>query len=230
MSAGVPAACGCCAANAMYYTVWLLLLERSHARKLPVLGVLASLWMANYLGFFLGQVIGIGCAELTAQAGVQAGLQAGAQASAQLGEQATSQFGAQATSLLGAQSASQLGVQILVWFVMACLLVAALVYAGVCREKKRLVLSNETYAGPVETGADSADEPALLLANKCSLSAREVEVMLMWCQGHTQAYLEENLFISRNTVKTHLRNIYRKTGAHDRDSLLALIDETKAKN
>ncbi len=178
--AGVPGAFGMCASNAVYYTVWLVLLERARVRKLPIIGLLASLWMANFLGVLAGQVIG---------------------------------------AFVGPDAGAPLG------FVgMACLLAAALVYAGVRGMQGRVELSSETLSEPA---APKSDEKALLLAERCGLSARETEIMLLWVTGHTASYLEEQLFISRNTVKTHLRHIYRKTGVSDRDALLTLIDSQK---
>ena len=36
-------------------------------------------------------------------------------------------------------------------------------------------------------------------------------------------YIAEKLFISSNTVKTHIRRIYEKTGVHSRDQLIDLF-------
>lgn len=176
-AAGIPGALGACASNAVYYAVWLILLERAQMRKLPVLGLLASLWMANYLGILAGQVIG---------------------------------------SLAGPDGGAVVG-----YLAMACLTAAALVYAGVRGGQDRIGLSEETLREPA---VPKTEEAALAVAARCGLSARETEIMLLWITGHTAAHLEEQLFISRNTVKTHLRHIYRKTGVSDRDALLNLVE------
>ena len=40
------------------------------------------------------------------------------------------------------------------------------------------------------------------------------------------AYLQEKLFISEGTAKTHIRHIYGKTGVHSQQELMRLIDDT----
>lgn len=68
------------------------------------------------------------------------------------------------------------------------------------------------------------DRKVTVLAKQCSLSPREQEVCSIWLKGHTQAFVERELFISRSTVKTHLNHIYAKTGAANREQLLQLVD------
>ena len=46
----------------------------------------------------------------------------------------------------------------------------------------------------------------------------------MWLTGHGLKYIQENLFISEATVKTHVRNIYRKCDTHNRAEILALYE------
>lgn len=67
-----------------------------------------------------------------------------------------------------------------------------------------------------------------LVASRFKLSPREQEVLAIWVTGRTGAYLEKTLFISRNTVKTHLNHIYAKTNTSNREQLLELIDDIDA--
>lgn len=49
-----------------------------------------------------------------------------------------------------------------------------------------------------------------------TLSAREIEVIQLLSSGITNQQIADTLYISRNTVKIHLQNIYRKLGATNR--------------
>ena len=51
------------------------------------------------------------------------------------------------------------------------------------------------------------------------LSNREREVSGLVSRGFTNEEIGDRLDISEPTVKTHLRNIYSKTGIHDRANL-----------
>ena len=48
------------------------------------------------------------------------------------------------------------------------------------------------------------------------LSEREEQVLRMWVNGATSREIGEKLFISEQTVKNHLHNIFDKLGVSDR--------------
>jgi DNA-binding NarL/FixJ family response regulator len=54
-----------------------------------------------------------------------------------------------------------------------------------------------------------------------TLTAREVEVLQLLAFGHTNRDIAEQLFISPDTVKTHLEHIFEKLGASDRTAAVA---------
>jgi len=54
-----------------------------------------------------------------------------------------------------------------------------------------------------------------------SLTAREIEVLQLLAFGHTNRDIAEKLFISPDTVKTHLEHIFEKLGASDRTAAVA---------
>ena len=60
------------------------------------------------------------------------------------------------------------------------------------------------------------------LANEHSLTAREQEILLYLAEGHSGAYIADVLFISPNTARTHIHNIYRKLGVSSREDVLQL--------
>ena len=55
------------------------------------------------------------------------------------------------------------------------------------------------------------------------LSSRERGVSILVAHEFTNKQIGENLDISELTVKTHLRNVYSKTGVHDKAQLVSRI-------
>jgi two-component system response regulator DegU len=54
-----------------------------------------------------------------------------------------------------------------------------------------------------------------------TLTAREVEVLQLLAFGHTNKDIAQQLFISSDTVKTHLEHIFEKLGTSDRTAAVA---------
>lgn len=90
-------------------------------------------------------------------------------------------------------------------------------------------------ADPPEMESSRAPTPNVVLVDKISLqtralgrrvglSARETEVLEEFVRGRSAAVIADKLFVSRNTVKTHLRRIYEKAGVHSRQELLDIIE------
>ena len=68
------------------------------------------------------------------------------------------------------------------------------------------------------------------LAEERNLSAREGEILPYIARGHRPAYVADVLCISEHTVRTHLRNIYRKLGVGSREELIQLIESVQSAN
>ena len=47
-------------------------------------------------------------------------------------------------------------------------------------------------------------------------TTREIQVLELVCSGLSTEYISKNLFISKSTVKNHLKNIYHKLEAKNR--------------
>jgi DNA-binding NarL/FixJ family response regulator len=62
-------------------------------------------------------------------------------------------------------------------------------------------------------GAPSASRPG-------NLSEKEVAVLVELCHGHSNKQIAAQLWLSEQTVKFHLRNIYRKLGIKSRTEAL----------
>jgi len=54
------------------------------------------------------------------------------------------------------------------------------------------------------------------LKNNIEISKREMEVLELLSEGYTNNEISDILFISLNTTKTHLSNIYSKLGTNNR--------------
>ena len=63
------------------------------------------------------------------------------------------------------------------------------------------------------------------VATARGLSPREAEVLVFLARGFTPAYIAKSLVLSVSTVRTHVRNIYRKLNVNKREELIHLIDE-----
>jgi len=73
-----------------------------------------------------------------------------------------------------------------------------------------------------DSGAEEESERRLLRFRlDYNLSPRESEVLELIVRGFTNRKISEALFISENTVKKHVYNIFQKTGAENRTVLAA---------
>ena len=57
------------------------------------------------------------------------------------------------------------------------------------------------------------------------LSSRELEILDLFAQGRSANWIADNLTISKNTVRSHLRAIYTKLDVHTRQELLDFLGE-----
>ena len=68
---------------------------------------------------------------------------------------------------------------------------------------------------PVRRGERGAAAP-----EAAGLSEKEVAVLVELCHGHTNKQIAAKLWLSEQTVKFHLRNVYRKLGIKSRTEAL----------
>lgn len=62
------------------------------------------------------------------------------------------------------------------------------------------------------------------LADRYHLTPRECEVALLLSRGRSVPYIQEKLFISEGTAKSHLKNIYRKLEVNSKQEFLDVIE------
>ena len=58
---------------------------------------------------------------------------------------------------------------------------------------------------------------------KADLTKREIEIVGQLCQGHTNRVIAKNLYITENTLKTHLKKIYRKLDVSSKSELISML-------
>ncbi|MEG0322579.1 MAG: helix-turn-helix transcriptional regulator [Raoultibacter sp.] len=51
--------------------------------------------------------------------------------------------------------------------------------------------------------------------------------MFLLAKGHNSAFIQERLFISEGTAKTHIRHIYKKLDIHNQQDLMRIVDEQR---
>lgn len=98
---------------------------------------------------------------------------------------------------------------------------------------------NEMGSDGAASGSLSADHPDELpregawtkscnaLAERAMLSSRERDVLFLLGKGRTIEFIANDLGISFNTAKSHIRNVYAKTGVHSKQELQNLIEDRR---
>ena len=72
--------------------------------------------------------------------------------------------------------------------------------------------------------ASPLDQRCQQLSDRYKLSAREAEVFRYLAQGHTRASIAKRLFVSENTVREHVKSIYKKLHIHSKQQLIDMVD------
>lgn len=85
---------------------------------------------------------------------------------------------------------------------------------------EKILQSSRHPAVPTANDATRIAAPATLLDNE--LTTRELDVLMLLAQGCGNQAIAEKLFVSVTTVKTHLRNINIKLGAHNRTEAISI--------
>lgn len=72
-------------------------------------------------------------------------------------------------------------------------------------------------------GSRTIEEICAGIARDHGLSPREAEVFALLAQGRSRTFIQNELFLSDGTVKTHIRHIYQKLDVHDKQELISLM-------
>lgn len=102
--------------------------------------------------------------------------------------------------------------------------------------RQAMDFSRSIFAEETAAPAPADDTPAArgrfrqrceIVANTYLLSRRESEVMYHLARGYKSSHIQQQLYISEGTAKTHIRHIYRKLNIHSQQDLIHLIDEVE---
>ncbi|MFR4999090.1 MAG: response regulator transcription factor [Slackia sp.] len=63
------------------------------------------------------------------------------------------------------------------------------------------------------------------IAEQAGFTPREREVFVLVARGKTNAAVAEELVVSENTVKFHIKSIYQKLGIHSKAEVAALVED-----
>lgn len=76
-------------------------------------------------------------------------------------------------------------------------------------------------------GDDPLEAACRMIAKSAKLTPRETEIALLLARGRNRSYICEACVISSDTVKSHMRNIYRKMGVHSQQELMTVVEEVR---
>lgn len=82
-------------------------------------------------------------------------------------------------------------------------------------------------AAATQPVVDPIDEACSSVACACNLTNRETDVLRLLARGRTSPFIQEELVLSRNTVKTHVRHIYTKLDVHSQQELISKVEQRK---
>ena len=78
---------------------------------------------------------------------------------------------------------------------------------------------------PTEQGSASAFKSACeIIERTYRLTPRERDVFVLLARGRNMAFVAESLCVTKDTVKTHARSLYRKLGVHSQQELIDRVE------
>lgn len=71
---------------------------------------------------------------------------------------------------------------------------------------------------------DRVQATCAALARRAGLTPREADILGCLAQGRNTQYMAEKFCVSENTVKSHVRNVYRKLDVHSKQDIIDIIN------
>ncbi|OEK04175.1 response regulator [Roseivirga misakiensis] len=75
-----------------------------------------------------------------------------------------------------------------------------------------------------KVNANGVEDNTSVLASEYNLSAREIEVLKLISKRYSNAEMAEEMYVSTNTIKFHIKNLYTKIGVKNRAQALELLE------
>ena len=121
------------------------------------------------------------------------------------------------------KSAWDMGVIDLTSFTMCLCAIATMVFVFIEDFSPLYIMQN--HQEPAVTGGENRAQPEDidLLAQEHHLTVREREVLALLAENYSNSEIADELVISINTVKKHVKNVYEKLGVTSRVELVFLI-------
>lgn len=147
----------------------------------------------------------------------------------------TSAFGSLLGALIGSQGTIIAGTQSTLWIIFCTiLLVVFLSFVLIRMAPFSIQQSIDQVNDPQSqtetsisktTDKDTFDARCNTIAKDAGLTPREVQVFKMLARGRDRIYIQNELVISKNTVKAHVKHVYSKLGIHSHQQLIDLVDK-----
>ena len=117
---------------------------------------------------------------------------------------------------------------VVILIVMAFLAVGVFFLCSSLFRRQRLVNSDFDTPDALFRDNTNMSLAAAVFVSRFGITQREVDVVGLIGKGYTMGQIAERLVISEETVRSHAKNIYRKTGAHGKKELVEMIEEIEA--
>lgn len=83
----------------------------------------------------------------------------------------------------------------------------------------------ESETAPKSPFSAMLEKPCHRAAIKYALSEREEDILVLLMAGRNVSTISETLYLSQNTVKSHMNRLYKKMGVHSREELIMLVEK-----
>ncbi|MBE6069879.1 MAG: helix-turn-helix transcriptional regulator, partial [Clostridium lundense] len=110
---------------------------------------------------------------------------------------------------------------------LVMMFVLVLVCFLVLPERALIHVSAEASAG-ASAGSDQLRAACMRLADEKGLTPRETDVLLPLSRGRNAQAIARELQIASGTAQTHIKHIYTKTGVHNQQELIDLLEHMGA--